>query len=137
MEGSDRGEHPRLMQPITSFNDNLGSCILLLGPPGGGKTVLGCRLFPDTYVCISDLNFSSAKKYLEKTGQLDNVVGIDVIGSDEKSETVPLQARYPKLIAAVNEAEKDPKVGTIFHDSITFHASIFMGKLTMAAKIAD
>lgn len=125
------------MQPIQTFSPSLGQCILLLGPPGAGKSVLGCRLFPKTYVCITDLNFESAKIHLDKVGETSNVVGIDIIGSDEKGQTVPLQQRYPRLIKAVDDAEKNPEIETIFHDSATFMAPIFMGKITLASRIAD
>lgn len=125
------------MQPISSFNDSLGTAILLLGPPGGGKTVLGCRLFPKTYVCLTELNFKSARIQLERLGETSNVIGLDVIGVDDKGISLPLQQRYPKLIKAVDDAEKNPEVETIFHDSMSSHAPIFMGKLTMASRIAD
>lgn len=125
------------MQPLSTFTDSLGSCTLLLGPPGGGKTVLGCRLFPKTYVCVTDMNLKSAQIQLERLKESSNVVGIDIIGVDDKGQTLPLQQRYPKLIKAVDDAEKNPEVETIFHDSITMHAPIFMGKLTMATRIAD
>lgn len=123
------------MQEISSFNSNLGRAILLLGPPGGGKTVLGCRLFPKTYVCITDLNFESAKTFLDKVGESANVVGIDLIAQDEKGVPVPLQQRYPRIIKCLDEAEKNPEVGTIFLDSATFMAPVFMAKLTCATTI--
>lgn len=125
------------MQPLSSFTDSQGSATLLLGAPGGGKTVLGCRLFPRTYVCVTDMNLKSAQIQLERLGEAANVVGIDVIGVDEKGVSLGLQQRYPRLIKAVDEAEKNPEVETIFHDSMSTHAPIFMGKLTLASKISD
>lgn len=123
------------MQPPSSFNSNLGRAILLLGPPGGGKSVLGCRLFPKTYVYLTDLNFESAKTQLTKMNEFQNLVGIDIAGVDEKGVPRPLQQRYPHVIKSLDEAEKSPEVETIFIDSATFLAPIFMAKLTMATTI--
>lgn len=123
------------MQSISSFNPSLGTAVLLLGPPGAGKSVLGCTLFPKTYVLVADLNFESAKRYLERNNLTSNVVGIDTIDVDEKGAPVPLQQRYPRMVKCLDDAEKDPSVETIFIDSATFLADTFMAKLTLATSI--
>lgn len=124
------------MQPISSFNSNLGTAILLLGPAGAGKSVLAARLFPKTYIFVSDMNFESAKRYLDRTKQLDNVVGIDVADVDQTTNLPrPLNQRYAFMIKCLDEAEKDPKVETIVIDSATFIADYIMAKLTLASSI--
>lgn len=117
------------MQPITSFNDNLGTAILLIGPPGGGKTVLGCRLFPRTYVIVADLNFASGKRYLEKINALGNIVGFDTIGIDEKGSKVIPNQRYDRMFNLINNATKDPNIDCIFVDSITLVEDYIKAKI--------
>jgi len=125
------------MQPISTFNPALGCAVALIGPPGGGKSVLGCRLFPKTYVLVSDLNFPSAIRHLTKIGELNNVVGFDATDVDEKGAVVPLQQRYPRVIKCLNDATQSADVETIFLDSATFLADIFMAKLTLSSRIDD
>jgi len=123
------------MQPITSFNSAHGTAVLLLGPPGSGKTVLGCTLFPKTYVFIADLNFESAKRYLQKINNIANIVGIDVGDVDETGKVIPLSERYARMFKCLGEAIKDPNVETIFIDSATFISDYIMAKLTLASSI--
>ena len=85
------------MQPLSQFNSNLGTAILLLGPPGGGKTVLGCRLFPRTYVLVADLNFESGVRYLQKIDETSNIVGFDTVTVDDKGVKIPVQDWYPPV----------------------------------------
>jgi len=123
------------MQALADYNSNLGRAVLLIGPPGGGKSVLGCRLFPATYVLVADLNFESPKNYLAKINETANVVGFDTTDIDDKGVPVPLAQRYARIIRCLDEAEKNPAVGTIFIDSATFLADSIMAKLTGAASI--
>lgn len=124
------------MQPISAFNSNLGTAILLIGPAGGGKTALGCRLFPKTYVFVADLNFESGKRYLEKIGQLGNIVGFDTGAVDETGKPIATASRYDRMFKCLNEAAKNPDVDTIFLDSATFIEDYIKAKICMAANDA-
>lgn len=117
------------MQKLESFNDNLGTAILLLGPPGGGKTVLGCRLFPKTYVIVADLNFASGLRYLKKLNETSNVIGFDTIGVDEKNTKIVPNQRYDRMFKLLNDAVKNPDVDCIFVDSITLVEDYIKAKI--------
>lgn len=125
------------MQDISSFNSNLGTAIGIVGPAGTGKTVLGMRLFPRTYVVVADLNFESGKRYLEKLGKLDNIVGFDTISVDEAGKFVPPNKRYDRFFACVNAATQNPKVDAIFVDSATFLTQYIIAKIVNAIKETD
>lgn len=120
------------MQDIKTFNSNLGTAILLAGSAGSGKTSLGMRLFPKTYVHVSDFNFESGKRYLEKIGQLQNVVGFDY-GAMDEGKVIPPNVRYDKMFARINAASKDPNVDAIFIDSATFIEDYIKAKICGAA----
>lgn len=124
------------MQPITSFNSNLGTAILLVGGAGSGKTALGCRLFPKTYVNVTDLNFESAKRYLEKLNLLGNVVGYDTPYTDAAGKKVPANQRYDLFMKQLSAAEADPSVDAIFLDSATFLEDIIKAKICNATSDA-
>lgn len=136
----DRGDHrgrgrrrnTRVMQSLSTFNDSLGTAILLLGPPGGGKTVLGCRLFPRTYVFVADLNFASGVRYLAKINESSNVVGYDTATVDDSGKKLGPQEWYPRMFKKLDEATKNPDIGAIFVDSATFVSDYLIAKLTMS-----
>lgn len=119
------------MQPLSAFNSNLGTAILLLGPPGGGKTVIGCRLFPKTYVLVADLNFASGVRYLQKIGETSNVVGFDTVTTDDKGAKVPVQDWYPRMFKLLDEATKNPDIDAIFMDSATYISDYIVAKIAL------
>lgn len=124
------------MQDISKFNSNLGTAILLVGGAGSGKTSLGCRLFPKTYVNVTDLNFESAKRYLEKQSLLGNIVGWDSPLVDEKGKAVAANQRYDLMFKQINEAIKAPEVDAIFLDSATFIEDVIKAKICNASSDA-
>lgn len=120
------------MQPISSFNSNLGTAILLVGGAGAGKTSLAMRLFPKTYVFVADLNFESGKRYLAKLNSLSNVVGFDTATPDEKGTTVAPAKRYDRMLACLDAATSDAAVEAIAIDSATFVEDIIKAKICNA-----
>lgn len=121
------------MQTIDQFNDNLGTAIILCGGAGVGKTTLGMRLFPNTYVFVADLNFKSGKDYLEKIGQLGNIIGFDTSSPDETGKVVPPLARYDRMLNCLGKATKDPRVDAIFIDSGSLVEEIIKAKVASAS----
>lgn len=120
------------MQNISTFNSNLGTAIGLVGPAGSGKTVLGMRLFPKTYVIVGDLNFQSGKRYLEKIGGLENIVGFDTIDVDETGKKIAPLNRYDRFWKCLNAAASDPSVDAIFVDGATQVTQYIIAKIVMA-----
>lgn len=125
------------MQPISSFNSNLGTAIGIVGPAGSGKTVLGMRLFPKTYVIVGDLNFQSGKRYLEKINALTNIVGFDTLAVDEKGEKVKPFLRYDRFFKCLSTAAEDPNVDAIFVDGATQITEIIIAKIVSAQREED
>lgn len=125
------------MLKLDQFNDNLGTAIALTGPAGGGKTVLGCRLFPKTYVYVADLNFSSAKRYLETNNLTGNIVGLDVGAVDDNNKPLNANQRYDRMFKKVSEAIASPEVDAIFLDSATFIEDYIKAKICGAASDAQ
>ena len=120
------------MQSIDKFNSNLGTAILLVGGAGSGKSVLGCRLFPKTYVNVTDLNFESAKRYLEKNNLLGRIVGWDTPLIGPEGKPVAANLRNQLMLSQIDAAIKDPAVDAIFLDSATFIEDIFKAKICNA-----
>lgn len=120
------------MQPITSFNSNLGTAILLTGGAGAGKTSLAMRLFPKTYVFVADLNFESGLRYCKKINALSNIVGFDTASPDEEGKIVVPNLRYERMLKKVNEAIKSPDVDCIVLDSATFLEDVIKAKICNA-----
>jgi AAA domain len=120
------------MQKIETFNSNLGTAIAIVGPAGSGKTVLGMRLFPKTYVLVADLNFKSGLDYLRSKNELGNIVGFDTVLVDEKGQKIPPNLRYDRFWKLINEAAENPDVDAIFVDSATFITEYIIAKIVGA-----
>jgi hypothetical protein len=120
------------MQNIKDFNENYGTAIGLVGPAGSGKTVLGMRLFPKTYVIVADLNFKSGLRYLEKIGELSKIVGFDTINVDETGKKIPPLHRYDRFFKCINDAVARPEVDAVFVDGATQVTQFIIAKIVQA-----
>lgn len=125
------------MQPISSFNSNLGTAIGLVGQAGSGKTVLGMRLFPKTAVVVFDFNFQSGKRYCEKIGCLSNIVGFETVTVDSKTGT-PFSPNlwYDRFFKIVDDMTKDPSVDHIFIDGASGITDAIIAKIVGATNLA-
>lgn len=127
------------MQPITSFNSNLSTAILLCGGAGSGKTVLSMRLFPKTYVFVTDLNFQSGIDYLRKLKLTSNIVGFNTAYHDDTGVKLPPNRRYDWMLQCLTKAMESPDVDCIAIDSWPFVEDLFkvkiMGVNTELAKL--
>lgn len=120
------------MQPISSFNPNLGTAILLVGSAGSGKTVLSCRLFPKVYIFVADPNLESAKRYLTEKSELQNIVGYDMAQIDEAKKVVAPLARFDRMLKCISAVEKDSAIETIVLDSASFIEDVIKAKICSA-----
>jgi hypothetical protein len=121
------------MQKISEFKDNLGTAILLTGGAGAGKTTLGMRLFPRTYVFVADLNFKSGLDYCKKIGCLENIVGFDTASPDESGKIVPANSRYQRMLDKIKSAIDSPEVDCIMLDSATFIEDVIKARICNAS----
>lgn len=121
-------ERPKV-QNIDTFNSNLSTAILIVGGAGVGKTSLGMRLYPGTYVFVADLNFQSGIDYLKQIDKLSNIVGYDNAVIDETGKIIPPNYRYDRMWRLLNEATKNPLVDCILIDSAMFIEDIIKAKI--------
>lgn len=122
------------MQPITSFNSNLGTAILLTGGAGSGKTSLAGRLFSKTAFVVADLNFRSGLDYWKRVSCIDNITGFVTPTIDESNKPVACNLQYSRLLKLYDELIKDPAVDCIASDSVTFFEDIIKAKICSASR---
>lgn len=91
--------------------------ILLIGPPGGGKTTLALS-FPDLYIADCDLNLDGAERYAKsKNPQL--TYAFDAIPYNPDGTVTKPHERWPRLLSCLEAANREPKISTICVDSLT------------------
>lgn len=122
------------MPTIDKFNDNFGTAVGIVGPAGSGKTVLGMRLYPKTWVIVGDLNFKSGLDYLRKRGELGGVVGYDTISVDDAGQRVAPNLRYDRFWKCIDEATKKPEVDAVFVDGATQVTEAIIAKIVGATQ---
>lgn len=117
------------MQTIDKYNSDLGTAVALVGGAGAGKTSLGLRLFPATYIFVADPNFKSGLDYLRKLNQSTNIIGFDLGNLDDTGKKIPSNLRYDWMLKCLNAAVADKRVQSIFVDSGTFIEDIIKAKI--------
>ena len=125
------------MPTIDKFNDNFGTAIGIIGPAGSGKTVLGMRLYPKTWVIVGDLNFKSGLDYLRPKNELSGIVGYNTISVDDEGKRVPVNQRYDRFWKCMTEATENPGVDAIFVDGATQVTEWVIAKIMNAQKESD
>jgi len=91
--------------------------ILLMGPPGGGKTTFALQ-WPGLWFADCDMNLAGPMRYLQSTGK-EATFKYDTIPYDDEGKPLDLHQWWNRLVAKTNEAIKDPTIETICIDSLT------------------
>jgi len=91
--------------------------LLLLGPPGGGKTTLALQ-FPNPWVADCDLNLAGPSRFLlARESGLE--FGFDTVARGPEGEDILLADQWSRLLDLVTKAARDEWVKTIVIDSLT------------------
>jgi hypothetical protein len=92
--------------------------ILLIGPPGGGKTTLALQ-FPGVWLADCDLNVSGPERYLRQVRKLDFSYSFDTITMEDDKKPVPVEACYDRLLSKLLEIKNEPTIQTVVIDGLT------------------
>jgi hypothetical protein len=106
--------------------------LLLIGPPGGGKTTLALQ-FPDPYIADLDGNMEGALRVLRAKNP-NYKYWYDRIGYNDKGEPIPVEQQWYRLITAVDEALKSTEPKTIIIDGLTHLNNVLIAFVTSEAK---
>lgn len=93
--------------------------ILLIGPPGGGKTTLALQ-FPNLAVIDCDLNLAGPTRYLRQERKMQLAYKYD-----DSFTGVEPHERFDKILSIVDEIKADDSVQWVCIDSLT-HVNEFI-----------
>ena len=112
--------------------------ILLLGPPGTGKTILCAQLFPKSFIIEADNNLRGPVNFM-KAHNLPLTAQAGVPHIDKDGKVVPRQGRFKAYAAMGNAALADPNIDTVVNDSLTTISDYVMDEVRVqqGRKIAD
>ena len=101
--------------------------ILLIGPPGGGKTTLALQ-FPS--VCVIDIDsFLDGPSRFIRTKDAKLAFSYDPVLKDDEGNVLGLEKGYDRLIEKTDLLIKDKTFKTIIFDSLTMLDEIIAAKI--------
>lgn len=141
------------MKSAQEYELEISKSILILGPPGSGKTVLATS-FPGAYVLNIDNNLAGPIRWkransLDANFKFDDIMSIDdpadlkAAGAKDSdipapkagTITVPRIWRYRLAAAYIEAAAADPSVETIIIDSLTTFNQVIMDEVRRQYKV--
>lgn len=93
-------------------------CILILGPPGSGKTTLSMQ-FPDPYFLDCDRNLDGPETYIRKNVNKDLAYAYDNMNTTDAGVELPPWDKFDRLQNKLMEVRKIPEIKTVIVDTMT------------------
>lgn len=123
------------MNTLKTYKQDTKPAVLIIGPPGSGKTTMGC-CFPNPYVLELDNNIDGPFSFLTSLKMSPNVrYDLPLI---REGKLVPPAERYTRIGQCLNNAIKtDPGIETIVISSLTMLAQIAMDETFRVTKLND
>lgn len=107
------------MKSFASYKTDTKPALLIVGPPGTGKTTIACTAFPNPYVIEIDNNIDGTFRFMERE-KIQRDVRFDVPHMDDKGQIVPRLNRWKTMTDNINKARQEwPEMRTIVIDSLT------------------
>lgn len=104
--------------------------VLLIGPPGGGKTTLALQ-FPGLWVADCDQNLDGAEAAARHFNP-DLAYSYDTIQFDDDGRPVDKDMCLDRLIMKLDEVKNNPAIKTVFIDSLTWVNEFLVQKVLKA-----
>jgi len=125
------------MKTLNDILTTQKACILLVGPPGSGKTVLATQ-FPKPYLLECDNNLKGPAQFIKDNG-LSTDLRFDIPHLDAEGKMLPRAMRYKNFAALGNKVMEDPTIETIIVDSLTTLVDYVIDEVRVqqGRKIAD
>lgn len=92
--------------------------ILIVGPPGAGKTVL-CLQFPGVYIIDCDQNLDGPERFLRSERKLDLDYRYDTVATDDEGKPVEAFDCFDRIMMLLSKAKAEPTIQTVVVDSLT------------------
>jgi hypothetical protein len=92
--------------------------LLLIGPPGGGKTTLALQ-FPNVQIIDIDLNIDGPINVLRSKSKLNEIKYETILIDDEQKPVDGVDQQWTRLMTKLTQACRDPWTKTVVVDGLT------------------